>query len=243
MINPAGRKLIRESESCRLTAYFCPAGVATIGWGNISTVTARDVEQGKTITQSEAEDLFRMDVEKTEYATGKVLTRRANENQFAAMVSLAFNIGDVAFAKSTVRRAFNAGDDAAAAQAFGLWNKITVNGKKVVSNGLVARRAKETALYLTPVEAAEVIGGARTMPQEVAPPVTMTASKINISAAATGVSALAAMGSSVASSIKGFKDSFESLGHWAVPALLVVVLCCAVWTVYERTKQRREGVA
>jgi lysozyme len=247
MINPAGRRLIRESESCKLTAYLCPAGVPTIGWGHIATVTKRDVEQGKTITQGEAEDLFRMDVEKTEYATGHVLIRRPNENQFAAMVSLAFNIGDGAFAKSTVCRAFNKGDDAAAAQAFGLWNKITVSGKKIISNGLVARRAKETALFLTPVEAGFPVPVSATMPspmpQAVEPPVTMTASKINKSALLTGAGASIALATDVVGKINEFKLGFEKLGHWTVPLLLVAVIAFAGWTLYERIKQRQDGVA
>lgn len=247
MINPAGRRLIRESESLRLTAYLCPAGIPTIGWGHIATVTKRDVEDGKTITQGEAEDLFRMDTEKTEFAVDKLLVRRPNENQFAAMVSLAFNIGNGAFAKSTVLKAFNKGDDAAAAQAFSLWNKITVGGKKVVSNGLVARRAKETALFLAPVEPGINIPVAATapapMPQAVAAPVTMVASKTNLSAVVTGASAAVAMAASVTDAVKDFKDGFDALGAWATPPLLLVILASAVWTVYERMKQRREGIA
>lgn len=247
-MNQAGEKLISESEGRRLKAYLCPAGVPTIGRGHTDGVTMEDVRNGRTITEAEEAAMFKSDMVRWEKDVRACLTRQPDENQLAAMVSLAFNIGMPGFRKSTVVRAFNKGDDPAAAQAFGLWNKITDPSTKklVVNEGLVKRRAREAALYLrdTPQqEFTATVQDASTMPQEVAPPVTMTASKINISAAATGVSALAAMGSSVASSIKGFKDSFESLGHWAVPALLVVVLCCAAWTIYERTKQRREGVA
>lgn len=46
----AGVNLIKQFEGCRLTAYKCPAGVWTIGYGHTA-----GVHQGQTITQAEAE--------------------------------------------------------------------------------------------------------------------------------------------------------------------------------------------
>lgn len=247
-MNQAGEKLISESEGLRLKAYLCPAGIPTIGRGHTAGVTMEDVRNGRTITSAEELAMFKSDMVHWEKDVRACLTRQPDENQLAAMVSLAFNIGMAGFKKSTVVKAFNKGDDTAAAQAFSLWNKITdpKTGKLVKNEGLVKRRAREAALYLrdTPQqEFAATVQDASAMPQEVAPPVTMVASKINVSAAVTGASAVAAMGTSVANSVKGFKDSFESLGHWAFPAFLLIVIAGAAWTIYERVKQRTEGVA
>ncbi|HEX3672669.1 MAG TPA: glycoside hydrolase family protein [Rhizomicrobium sp.] len=70
-------------------------------------------------------------------------------HQAAAMLSLAYNIGTGAFQGSTVLRKFNAGDIAAAADAFLMWDKGTVNGQKTVIPGLLNRRTQERTLFLT----------------------------------------------------------------------------------------------
>ena len=46
-----GLNLIKEFEGCELTAYVCPAGVLTVGYGS----TGSHVKSGMTITESEAE--------------------------------------------------------------------------------------------------------------------------------------------------------------------------------------------
>lgn len=66
------------------------------------------------------------------------------QKQFDAFVSLAFNIGNSAFAKSSVVRNFNNGDKAAAAASFMLWTKA--GGK--IAQGLVNRRHSEMAQFL-----------------------------------------------------------------------------------------------
>ncbi len=68
-------------------------------------------------------------------------------HEFGAFVSLTHNIGVGAFTKSTAARKFNKGDKVGAAKAILLWNKITVNGVKVVSQGLINRRASEAVYF------------------------------------------------------------------------------------------------
>jgi len=72
----------------------------------------------------------------------------SSDNQFAAMVSLTFNIGTGAFLGSTVLHQHKAGNFEAAADAFLLWDKAHINGKLVVVPGLLNRRIDERALYL-----------------------------------------------------------------------------------------------
>ena len=151
-----GINLIKEFEGLKLTAYACPAGVATIGFGNTGSVTMADVRAQKRITLEEAERLLADDLQTFERGVLRGCTVQPNQNQFDAFVSLAYNIGLGAFARSTALRRHNAGDFDAAANAIEMWNKATVNGQRKVLRGLTRRRAAEKALYLLPVEPAEV---------------------------------------------------------------------------------------
>lgn len=139
-ISKDGLGLIKSSEGCRLKAYKCSAGVWTIGYGH----TGPDVHEGMEISQADADTLLRLDVARFERAVIKTCPK-ISQPQFDACVSLAYNIGEGAFAKSSVARLHNAGKYAEAGQAFMLWNKA--GGK--VSRGLTARRSKESALYLS----------------------------------------------------------------------------------------------
>lgn len=141
-----GEKLVKDSEGCKLKAYLCPAGKWTIGYGH----TGPDVYKGLVITQARAEQLFVQDVESRSAVMMKYLGGvHTNSEQFSAMLSLMFNIGNENFRTSTVLRRHLRGDNAGAADAILMWNKITVDGVKVVSNGLVTRRSSEKALYLS----------------------------------------------------------------------------------------------
>lgn len=242
MINKAGQDLITSSESIRLKAYFCPAGVPTIGRGHTKGVTAKMVKDGYSITSEEEAALFRSDMEEWERDVRACLVRQPNENQLAALVCLAFNIGMTHFKKSSVLKAYERGDDVAAAKAFSLWVKITdpVTKLKVNSNGLVLRRSKEASLYLTPVadEAAVVI-----LPQAVEPPKTMGESTINRAGVIAGASTLIATLTDTFSSVTRLKGSVEGLGAWLMPVLLGTALVAIGYIIWERVNQRHQGLA
>ena len=142
-INQAGLNIVKEFEGLRLSAYKCPAGVWTIGYGHTEGVT-----RGMQITKEEAEDLLRHDLQLFENGVkrfiGDALT---NENQFSAFVSLAYNIGIGAFGKSSALREHKAGNYDLAANKIMLWNKA---GGKVLA-GLIRRRKAESKLYAIPV--------------------------------------------------------------------------------------------
>lgn len=242
MINAAGANLITQSESIRLKAYFCPAGVPTIGRGHTKGITAQMVRDGYTITAAEEQAMFNADMAEWEAGVLRLLTRTPNENQLAAMISLAFNIGLAAFASSSVLKAFNRGDDQAAYRAFGLWNKITdpKTGKKVASNGLSIRRAKEAALYLTPAAGTPYDNP---MPQAVEAPKPMTESTINRAGIIAGGTTAVAAVSEVSNTIATLKYSVAGLGDWLVPLLLVVAIAAIGYIVWERFNQRNKGIA
>lgn len=140
-VSGGGIGYIKKHEGLRLTAYRCAAGVLTIGYGH----TGPDVTPGETITEEEAELILRRDLARFEACVARTCPK-ATTHEFDAMVSLAYNIGEDAFEKSSVARLHNAGKKAEAAQAFALWNKA----KGRVLPGLVKRRAEEAAQYLTP---------------------------------------------------------------------------------------------
>ena len=67
-----------------------------------------------------------------------------NQNQFDALVSLAYNIGSTAFKNSTLVKRLNEGNYKAAANQFNVW--VNAGGKRM--QGLVNRRAAERTLFL-----------------------------------------------------------------------------------------------
>ena len=139
------RAKIMQWEGCRLTAYRCPAGVLTIGYGH----TGPDVTPGKTISAAEAVKLFNADIDRfaaqiEPLVSGVSLTER----QFDALVSLAYNIGVGNLRSSTVLKLVKANpDDPAIRSAFMRWTKATVGGTLKELPGLVRRRAEEADHY------------------------------------------------------------------------------------------------
>lgn len=151
-VDEAGIDFIRECEGCELEPYYDQAGLLTNGIGHL--LSGPDDEYNRTITMDEAEHLLSGDVEPPECAITDEVVVALNQNQFNALASLIFNIGTGAFRDSTLLRVLNEGDYLGAADQFLVWNKITVDGEKVVSEGLANRREKERALFLEPCEEA-----------------------------------------------------------------------------------------
>lgn len=137
-IGSKGLALIKRFEGLRLKAYLCPAKVWTIGYGS----TGAHVKPGMEITEAQAEKLLLDDLARFEKAVSDAAPN-ASQDQFDAMVSLAFNIGIAGFQKSSVLRLHKAGRHSGAADSFALW--VKANGKTLP--GLVRRRADEAHLY------------------------------------------------------------------------------------------------
>lgn len=139
-ISAAGIALIKRFEGCRLTAYKCAAGVWTIGYGHTS-----GVHSGQVITQAQADAFLRQDLEKFERYVNSTayvpITAQLNDNQFAALVSFAFNCGQGNLKRLCAGR--NTAQIAAAMPKY-----CTAAGRKLP--GLVQRRAAEEALFNTP---------------------------------------------------------------------------------------------
>lgn len=143
-INDAGVRLVQEFEGCKLEAYPDPGTGGepwTIGWGS----TGPDIGPGTVWTQEEADARFLDDLTKFGDGVDRLVRVPLTDNQFAALVSFAYNVGLGALAGSTLLRKLNAGDYEGAADQFPRWNK---GGGRVLP-GLVRRRAAERDLFLS----------------------------------------------------------------------------------------------
>ena len=135
--------LIQQFEGCKLTAYLCPAGVWTIGWGS----TGIGVSKGVTWTQAEADERYKKDIAFFKTGVKKLVTVPINNNQLEALTSFAYNLGLGALKESTLLKYLNKGDYQAAANQFLRWDKA---GGKVLA-GLTRRRTAERNLFLSGV--------------------------------------------------------------------------------------------
>ena len=145
-ISNSGLSLIKQFEGFSSTPYLCQAQIPTIGWGSTyyedgTKVTLKD----KPITEERATQLLDFIANKTfSENINKVVKVPLNQNQFDALVSFAYNIGNKNFNWSTLLKKLNLYDYGGASLEFGRWN--LANGK--ILNGLVLRRQKERELFL-----------------------------------------------------------------------------------------------
>lgn len=147
MINQAGMNLIKQWEGCKLKAYKDVAGVWTVGYGLTSRAGFIEVGPDTVLTQDEADWYLEQVVDKFASDIRPMIAGQINENQFAAFVSLAYNIGVGAFKRSSALKHFNAGRIELVPDAMRMWKKA--GGKTV--QGLINRREAEVALFLKPV--------------------------------------------------------------------------------------------
>lgn len=140
------KEMIKRLEGCRLTAYRCPGGVWTIGYGH----TGSDVHRGQRISQQKAEQLFSADLGRFEDELQQWMkvdgAPALRQGQYDALLSFAYNVGISALRRSTLWRKVKANpDDPTIPEEFGRW--VHSNGK--VLPGLVARRQEEAKIYTT----------------------------------------------------------------------------------------------
>ena len=132
----AGIDLIKKFEGCQLTAYKCPAGVWTIGYGHTGGVA-----EGQKISKAQAEAYLRADLEKYEKKVEKYAsTYRWTQNEFDAMISFAYNLGSIDKLTANGTRS-----KVVIAEKILLYNKAA--GK--VLAGLTKRRQAERELFLS----------------------------------------------------------------------------------------------
>lgn len=143
-VSSFGVNLICSFEGKRLAAYDDGVGVWTIGFGTTIYPNGIKVKKGDTCTEAQAKAYMAHDLKKFELAVSGAVTVPLSQNQFDALVSLAYNIGTNAFKNSTLVKKLNDGDLKGAVNQFDVW--VNAGGKRM--QGLVNRRAKEKVLFL-----------------------------------------------------------------------------------------------
>lgn len=147
-----GRALIQLLEGFREKAYKCSAGKWTIGYG-----ITKNVKEGDVVTKEKAEQDFSIHVQAIENFLNTVITAPLNQNQFDALVSFVYNVGETAFHGSQVMQLVNHSCYEAMPMHLARWIWTTVNGEKVQDPGLIRRRRIEGELWRRPIESTEKV--------------------------------------------------------------------------------------
>lgn len=135
VINTLGRSLIKTCEGCSLFSYRDQGGVITVGYG----ATGPGIVNGTVWTQEQADERLDADLAKFSAGVDRLTTGDITDNQFSALVSLAYNIGLGNYERSSARDLVNSGRLYAAPEHIRLWNEVA--GK--LSSGLLWRRQCE----------------------------------------------------------------------------------------------------
>ncbi|MDN5681338.1 MAG: lysozyme [Ewingella sp.] len=138
-VSENGLDLIKRFEGYRLSAYQDSVGVWTIGYGH-----TRGVKRGDKITRAQADEFLAQDAADAASDVERRVKVPLNQNQFDALVSFTFNLGDGNLKSSTLLRRLNEGNYRAAADQFGRW--VFAGG--VLLDGLVKRREAERQLFI-----------------------------------------------------------------------------------------------
>ena len=137
---------VKRFEGFYPTIYFDIVGVKTLGYG----MTGKEIEGLKTVTETQASEMLE-DLLNNKYALpikNSLDARRftLKQNEFDALVSMAYNIGVNGLLGSTLYKNVTAGikDKATITASFQAWSNA--GGKKV--EGLYRRRTEEAEMFL-----------------------------------------------------------------------------------------------
>lgn len=202
-----GIALIRRWEGLELESYQDIAGVWTIGYGHTETAGPN-----QKISEREAEELLKRDLEPRERAVSDLTSVPLNQNEFDALVSFVYNVGANAYRNSTARKRLNRGDRVGAAEALTWFNKATIGGVLREVTGLKRRRAAEQALFLTPVNPPLVRDTKKVAENTRITPIEDTPRRDSLGDSRTVQGAVVAGGAGAAASTVG-RDSAEELNR------------------------------
>ena len=149
--------IIAGFEGFRDSPYLDTAGKWTIGYGHLIVpgdgFWHPDFNPGgiKYLSREDALILKQKDAGVAENDVARCVSAPLTENQRAALISLAFNIGGPQFCGSTAVRLINQRDYQGGADAMLAWNKVVdpTTGALVYDRGLAIRRTRERELFLT----------------------------------------------------------------------------------------------
>ena len=137
-ISAEGVALIKKFEGCRLEAYQDSVSVWTIGFGH-----TKEVNEGDTCTQEEAEEMLVTELEEYEGYINDLVHVPLLQNQFDALVAWVYNLGPTNLRESTLLRVLNEENYVQVPSEIKRWNRA---GGQVLG-GLVRRREAEALLF------------------------------------------------------------------------------------------------
>lgn len=213
-----------------VSSYRCPAGVWTIGYGS-----TKGIRSGIKITEQEAEEKLRDDLQVAENAVKQYVSVPLTQGQYDALVSLIFNIGSGNFRSSTLLKKLNKGLYDEVPEQFIRWNKARVNGKLTALKGLTRRRTAEAAIFSAdaklPSDAGASIG-----PQKVTAEAIKPLAKSKTMAGAGIAGAATALGE--------ITPQIEALVPYSENMKTIFLLCAIggiALAAYARFKDHKEG--
>ena len=224
-INTETIALVKEYEGLVLKAYPDPGSKDgnpwTIGYGH-----TKNVKRGDVITQAQAEVFLKADLEATVQTIKQYVKAPLNDNQYGALASFIFNVGETAFKKSSVLSYINAGKLDSVPGRLALYR---LNDGKVMA-GLVRRRTAEGTLWMKPVDGVASIEGSA-VPASPA----ITKKPIDLGTVGTAVT----LGASLSGDVRTIIGNVtELIGINPVWLLLAIGLGFAAWTVYKRVSEK-----
>ncbi|KAF2112309.1 family 24 glycoside hydrolase [Lophiotrema nucula] len=149
-VNAATISLIKEFEGFVASPEPDPIGLPTVGYGHLcQTSGCSEVPYAFPLTTTTASQLLASDLKSPQQAITLDTASSVvlNANQYGALVSWAFNVGNGNVASSTLIKRLNAGEDEGTviAEELPKWNQ----GGGQTLPGLVRRRAAEVQLAQT----------------------------------------------------------------------------------------------
>lgn len=142
-IGKEGKALIEQWEGRRPTAYHDTAGLWTIGVGHLIKPDESWMVS-TTLSEDQIDELFRADIRWAEEATARLFPSITRQNQFDALVSFVYNLGETQVRNGTLDDLINQGAKPETISA--KWREYNRSGGQVTP-GLTRRRAAELALY------------------------------------------------------------------------------------------------
>ena len=140
-----------KKEGMVLKPYKDVGGKLTIGVGHLITDIEKKtglilgINYKNGINKTQAILIKKHDLERFENCINKYVEVELTQNEFDALISLSFNIGDGAFRNSTLLKKLNNNESKEeVAKQFLSWNKV--NGNPLI--GLTNRRKDEIEIFL-----------------------------------------------------------------------------------------------
>ncbi|MET0547243.1 MAG: lysozyme [Caulobacterales bacterium] len=165
-ISREGLDLLKSFEGFRPRAVPISGGRFLVGYGH-----TRYARAGTKVTPEEAELLLRHDLVPVVNELNTRIYAPLSQNQFDALALFAFNVGIDAFRDSQISAHLNAGEPLAAARRMEQWRTAMIDGRPVVVDALVRRRAGELDLFLRTPHAVRPASSSLVAPiQDGAPP-------------------------------------------------------------------------